>query len=65
MISTTPVLTTVEVSTLNFEPVIESSPGVYTTDPNGWPSHLSLTQTSDTNTFQISQDQTLVVGIEV
>ena len=58
-------LTTVEVSALNFEPVIESSPGVYTTDSDGWPSHLSLTQTSETNTFQILQDSTLLPGTEV
>ena len=54
LISTTPALTTVEVSALTFEPVIESSPGVYTTDPSGWPSNISLTQTSETNTFEIA-----------
>ena len=63
-IETTPALTSVMITLYGFQAMIETSPDVYVTDPNGNPSYLNRIFDTDKQTFEIVPDNTMIPGYE-
>ena len=56
----TPALVDVIISAFTFEPVLESSPGVYVTD--SWPTYLTNNSTVNSTIFTLTPDTTMIAG---
>ena len=56
----TPALVDVIISAFTFEPVLESSPGVYVTD--SWPTYITNNSTVNSTIFTLTPDNTMLAG---
>ena len=61
---TEPELHTVEIPAFSFDTVLETSPGVYSSDPAGNPTYITSFSTATEMTFEIVPDVTMVAGTQ-
>ena len=61
---TEPELFTTEIPAFSFDTVLETSPGVYSSDPQGNPPYISSSFTAEETSYEIVPDDTMSPGAE-